>query len=240
MQKTRIDVVVISYAGGEMLDNCLAALGRYRNTVVDLNIIVQQSAQSTPRNVNAGFGRVTSDWWVLFNDDWEPTQDHWLDVLYRFAVLNDEPESRLGAVCPRIIFQDGRINHAGYLISEHGEILNVGMGLDSNDTKFTTDFIDYVHPVLNNSTVFRELGGYDARTFVGSQFADVDYAYRCGSSYRVLYVDEVVLVHNHRCDESTKGPRNHGRMVNSDRFRRKHGFPVMNNGVIRRPRKMKK
>lgn len=237
MSKTTIDIVVISYAGGDMLDNCLLSLDRFKNRTVDANIIVQQRAQSTPRNVNDGFARVTSDWWVLFNDDWEPTQDYWLDMLYQFAVFNDFVHDPLGIVCPRIIFNDGRINHAGYLISPYGEVLNEGMGRVSNDTNYMTDFVDYAHPVLNNARVFRDLGGYDGKTFVGSQFADVDYAYRCGNKYRVLYVDEIVLKHNHKRDDSTKGPRNQGKHHNYARFRQKHGFPLMANGVIKRPRK---
>lgn len=233
-----VDMVIISYSGGEMLENLLAKLPKFHNDTV-INVIVQSAKQSVARNINAGESKVISDYFLIFNDDWEPTQDHWLDRMLE-PLLNDDYGPVDGVSC-RIVMDTGIINHCGYIITPHGEVLMRGDGevhdnIIGDNSPFKSGHIKYAHPVLLRTAVFRALGGYD-ESFEGSQFADIDFVYRFGHRYNFYYIDDVIILHHFGHDKNTKNIRSHARVVNGDKFRRKHNFPIPRDGKLKKTRR---
>ena len=212
-----VDIVIISY-NGLLVPQAVESL-EFRMNNVDTNIIVQQAKQSIPLNVNAGFERVNTDWWVLFNDDWEALDDGWLDKLLQFG----ESDPEIGFVSCRIMFDDGTLNHAGYFISENGIAGNKKRG--KPDTMLPDDYLRYAHPILIRSDMFRELGGYDSDTFKGSQYADIDFVYRVGKSpWKIFFAGSVRLLHHYRMNKTTNAVKERVRYENETMFRAKHGF----------------
>jgi len=121
VMRPMIDIVIISYSGGELLEKAVKSLVTIPIDT-EINIIVQQEKQSIPKNVNAGFEQVKSDWFVLFNDDWEAIQENWLDNL----LVHAEPKSNIGFISCRVRFDNGLLNHRGYKISSNGIVGNLG------------------------------------------------------------------------------------------------------------------
>jgi hypothetical protein len=209
-----VDIVIISYSGGQLLNQAIESIHRFKNCI-DANIIVQQAKQSIPLNVNAGFSKVTSDWWVLFNDDWEAMEDNWLDRLYGFT------DDGIGFVSCRVVFDTGLLNHCGYFISENGKVGNKGK--NKPDQVLPDEFIKYAHPILINSKMFKELGGYD-EGFEGSQYADIDFVYRVSKQYKIFFAGSVPLLHHYGHNKSTNAVRERVKKRNEAKFRAKHGF----------------
>jgi len=212
-----MDIVVISY-DGMFVDGCLKALGRYSNDE-DMNIIVQQSENSIPYNVNRGAEQVESDWFVLFNDDWEPMADCWLD---RLVMLQDDD---IGVISPLFVFDDGTVNNdGGYIISPNGLVRNIGMNKQVGAACREDKYVDYAHGVMVRTELFRRIGGYD-ESFKGSQFADIDFAYRVmQTGYRAFYAGSVSILHHHDKNPRTRSVRNLVRVDNEMTWQRKHGF----------------
>lgn len=208
-----VDVVIISY-NGLLVDQAVRSLNSVKNDT-PVNIIVQQSKQSIPKNVNEGFKSVVSDWFVLFNDDWEAIQDGWLDRMMSFRADD------IGFVSCRVVFNNGLLNHVGYKISSNGLVVN--MGRNKPDEIYPDEFIRYAHPILINSSVFRNMGGYDDK-FIGSQFADIDYVYRVSGKYRIFFAGSSVILHHWNENKATNAVRDRSRRINEGRFRSKHGF----------------
>lgn len=211
-----IDIVVISYTGGPLLEQAVESLFRFRNTA-DTRVIVQQAKQSIPKNVNAGFREVGTDWFVLFNDDWEALEDGWLDRMLSFTTLDE----KMGFVSCRVVFDNGLLNHTGYFISENGIVGNIGR--NRADEPLPDEYIKYAHPILINSSVFSALNGYD-ESFVGSQFADIDFVYRVAQKHRIFFAGSVSIMHHYNANKATNAVRERARERNQRLFRKKHKF----------------
>jgi GT2 family glycosyltransferase len=86
------------------------------------------------RNCNAAFARCRADYVLLFNNDAQVLPGA---IARMVAALDDDPT--LGAVGPKIIYPDGRLQEAGCFLKPNGESGMVGLFADPGEPGFCRD-----------------------------------------------------------------------------------------------------
>jgi len=148
---------------------------------------------------NRAAGQVTSEYVLFLNNDTEVRDPKWLSCMMGYAGLPG-----VGAVGARLLYPDGRIQHAGIV---HGYY----DGMAGPALKLLPDwhhgYLSYGMVVRNYSAVtaaclltsrrlFFEQEGFDERRF-GVAYNDVDYCYRLvDNGYRCVYVPGAELYHH--------------------------------------------
>jgi GT2 family glycosyltransferase len=151
-----------------------------------------------PRQVNFAAAAVECDLLVFLNNDTVVMTTDWLDRLIEQAM---RPE--VGAVGPRLLFPDGKIQHEGIIIGAwrgHANSIEWGnwwrMGDLLRDVTAVTGACMATRP-----GVFWRVGGYDERLRVA--YNDVDYCLRLHQAgYQVVYEPDAALFH---AEGSTRG-----------------------------------
>ena len=137
-----------------------------------------------------------ADMLLFLNNDIEATCEGWLRALVEQA---QRPE--VGAVGARLIYPDGKLQHAGVVLGLGGlaSHLFIGMPKDQNGYFHWDAVVRRYSAVtaacmLVRRSVFEELGGFDETFAVG--FNDVDFCIRLGrAGYRVLFTPHAELTH---------------------------------------------
>ena len=127
--------------------------------------------------INLGVAHATGEQLLLLNDDIEVVDPSWIDGMLAFT---ENPE--IGAVGPRLRFEDGRLQHTGVVLANgHAGHSFYGYPID------TPGYFGVPHVVTNQSAVtaacmltrrdaFEEVGGLASRFAVN--YNDVDYCLR--------------------------------------------------------------
>jgi GT2 family glycosyltransferase len=206
-----------------ILDRCLKSLEKttYRNYVIF--VVDNDSDESESRrylerlphrvarignpgssfnfaHINNRAAELADSEYVLFlNNDTEVIEPRWLSQMMGYARFPD-----VGAVGARLIFPDGRIQHAGIV---HG--LYQGMAGPAFKLVPSSDngYLSYARVVRNYMAVtaaclltprslFLGQGGFDSEHF-SVAYNDVDYCYRLvGAGYRCVYCPDAELRHH--------------------------------------------
>ena len=147
---------------------------------------------------NRAVKAVAGEFVLFLNNDTEVKAPRWLSQMVGYAQMPG-----VGAVGAKLIFADGRIQHAGVI---HG----LYHGLAGPAFKLTPEwehgYLAYASVVRNYSAVtaaclltprgrFLELGGFNEADF-GVAYNDVDYCYRLvDQGYRCVYCPDAQLTH---------------------------------------------
>jgi GT2 family glycosyltransferase/glycosyltransferase involved in cell wall biosynthesis len=147
---------------------------------------------------NRAVEAVTGEFVLFLNNDTEVKAPQWLSQMMGYAQMPG-----VGAVGAKLIFADGRIQHAGVV---HG----LYHGLAGPAFKLTPSwehgYLAYASVVRNYSAVtaaclltprrhFLEFGGFNEAEF-GVAYNDVDYCYRLvDQGYRCVYCPDAQLIH---------------------------------------------
>jgi GT2 family glycosyltransferase len=108
----------------------------------------------------------------------------------------------VGAVGAKLLYPDGRIQHAGVVLGLYSYCGHAFKNLDGNARHYF-DFPDVIRNVsavtgaclLARANVFREVGGFDETQFPIA-YNDIDLCLRIGQKgYRVLYTPHALLYH---------------------------------------------
>jgi GT2 family glycosyltransferase len=135
---------------------------------------------------------------LFLNDDTEAIAPGWLGAMVELAM---RPE--VGAVGAKLLYPDGRIQHAGVVMGLFENCGHAFKGLDGRLQHYfdLPDAIRNVSAVtgaclMTRSEIFAEVGGFDeARLAVA--FNDIDLCLKIGSrGYRVLYTPHALLYHH--------------------------------------------
>lgn len=145
--------------------------------------------------VNLGVLASTGDIVILMNDDMEVQSERFVENLC--APLR---ESSVGMTGARLMYSDGRIQHAGVLLTPtYYEHAYVGF-LDSEAGFFRDLQLDHETSALTAACVavrrevFDEVGGFN--TALPSNFNDVDFSLKVRSKgYRLVWLAEVRATH---------------------------------------------
>ena len=149
-----------------------------------------------------------TDMLLFLNNDIEATTEGWLHALVE---LGQRPE--VGAVGARLIYPDGKLQHAGVVLGMGGVASHIFIGLPKGQGGyFAWDQVVRGYSavtaacMLVRRDVFEELDGYDEGFAVG--FNDVDFCIRLGrAGYRVLYTPHAELTHYESVSRGLSGYR---------------------------------
>jgi GT2 family glycosyltransferase len=159
--------------------------------------------------INLGVAHATGDQLLLLNDDVEVTDPGWIDGMLAFT---SNPE--IGAVGPRLRFEDGRLQHTGVVLANgHAGHSFYGYPVD------TPGYFGVPHVVTNQSAVtaacmltrrdcFEEVGGLASRFAVN--YNDVDYCLRLRErGYRIVHTPDTTLWHYESSSRGFRPPEAH-------------------------------
>ena len=118
---------------------------------------------------NAAVGQSSNPLVLFLNDDTEPITPDWLTALVEQAT---RPE--VGAAGAKLLYPDGRIQHAGVTMGLAGQCGHSFKGL-CGDQRYYFDFPDVIRNVsavtgaclMTRTDLFREIGGFDETLFPG-------------------------------------------------------------------------
>ncbi|MBZ5623061.1 MAG: glycosyltransferase [Acidobacteriia bacterium] len=135
---------------------------------------------------------------LFLNDDTTVIAPGWLDAMVELAA---RPE--IGAVGAKLLYPDGRIQHAGVVMGLFDNCGHAFKGL-AGDQQHYFDLPDVIRNVsavtgaclMVRAAVFQEVGGFDEQTFAVA-FNDIDLCLKIGrNGYRVLYTPHALLYHH--------------------------------------------
>ncbi len=201
-------VIIPAFGRWDLTEQCLKSL---QDTDAEIVVVDNGSEDDTAELVDAdivvniwpnrGFGRAcnagaavaSGEVLVFLNNDTEVT-DGWLD-----PILEPFDDLRVGIVGNRLIYGDGRIQHAGVYLDRPGGCLtahNVLTDEPSRDVEAVTGACMAVRALT-----FRQCGGFDHGYYNG--YEDVDLCLQAREmGWRVWYTAESTVVHH----ESQSGP----------------------------------
>ncbi len=163
---------------------------------------------------------------LFLNDDTSVIEPGWLDAMVELAARPD-----VGAVGAKLLYPDGRIQHAGVVMGLFDNCGHAFKGLDGGRSHYF-DFSDVIRNVsaitgaclMAKADVFWEAGGFDEQTFAVA-FNDIDLSLKIGSlGYRVLYTPHAVLHHHEAFSKTSKDLVPHPEEVEA--MRRKWGKTI--------------
>ena len=133
---------------------------------------------------------------LFMNNDIEARSEGWLRALVE---LGQRPE--VGAVGARLVYPDGKLQHAGVILGVGGIAAHIFNSMPGNrngymgwDRVVRSYSAVTAACMLVRREVFEETGGFDEAFPVA--FNDVDFCLRLvGAGYRLLYTPHAELVH---------------------------------------------
>lgn len=147
---------------------------------------------------NRAVEAVSGEFVLFLNNDTEVKAPRWLSQMVGYARMPG-----VGAVGAKLMFADGRIQHAGVV---HGYYHGLAGPAFKLTPSWEHGYLAYASVVRNYSAVtaaclltsrhkFLELGGFNEAEF-GVAYNDVDYCYRLvDQGYRCVYCPEAQLIH---------------------------------------------
>ena len=170
---------------------------------------------------NAAARQCDSPVLLFLNDDTSVIEPDWLQAMVELAM---RPE--VGAVGPKLLYPDGRIQHAGVVMGLYDNCGHGFKGLDGA-TQHYFDFPDVIRNVsaitgaclMSRADVFWQVGGFDEVKFAVA-FNDIDLCLKISNQgYRVLYTPHAVLTHYEAFSKTSKDLVPHPEEVEAMRFK---------------------
>jgi GT2 family glycosyltransferase len=155
---------------------------------------------------NEAARRCNSPILLFLNDDTSVINSGWLTAMAEMAVRRE-----VGAVGAKLLYPDGRIQHAGVVMGIFGNCGHSFKGL-SGDTQHYFDFPDVIRNVsavtgaclMTRADVFHQVGGFDETTFAVA-FNDIDLCLKIREKgYRVIYTPHALLYHHEAFSKTAK------------------------------------
>lgn len=181
------EVVIVDDASTDCTPTALGAIDGVRYLRNDENLGFLHSCM---RGAEAARGK-----YLLFlNNDTQFTEG-WLEALLESFAEHDD----LGAVGPKLVFPDGRLQEAGVAIRPDATSVLIGLLSDPGKACFSySRMVDYCSGacLLVSKAAFREVGGFDTR-FAPAYCEDVDLCLglrRAG--YQIAYNPRSVVIHH--------------------------------------------
>ncbi len=158
---------------------------------------------------------------LFLNDDTSVIEPGWLEAMVELAV---RPE--VGAVGAKLLYPDGRIQHAGVVMGIYDNCGHAFKALDGNASHYF-DFPDVIRNVsavtgaclMTRADVFWKVGGFDEVQFAVA-FNDIDLCLKIGNQgYRVLYTPHALLYHHEALSKTSKDLVPHPQEVEAMRLK---------------------
>jgi GT2 family glycosyltransferase len=143
---------------------------------------------------------------LFLNDDTSVITPDWLTSMVELIA---RPE--VGVVGAKLLYPDGRIQHAGVIMGLYDNCGHAFKGQDGT-TQHYFDFPDVIRNVsavtgaclMTRSDLFWQVGGFDETSFAVA-FNDIDLCLKIGQAgYRVLYTPHAMLYHHEAFSKTQK------------------------------------
>jgi O-antigen biosynthesis protein len=199
------EVLVVDNSRGRRIESLVAAFAREDLAVRSLDWRHRPFNYSAMNNAAA---RECATPLLLFlNDDTRVIAPEWLEAMVELGA-----RAGTGAVGAKLLYPDGRIQHAGVVLGLFNHCGHAFRGLDGSARHYfdLPDVIRNVSAVtgacmLLRASVFWEAGGFDETRFPIA-FNDVDLCLRLGKlGYRVLYTPHASLYHDESLSRRGRG-----------------------------------
>jgi GT2 family glycosyltransferase len=160
---------------------------------------------------NLAARQASGDYLLFLNDDTEVISGEWLS-----AMLEQAERAEVGAVGAKLLYKDGRIQHAGIVLGLRGVAGHAHRYADGFHSK---GYLNYPNLIRNYSAVtaacmmmrhqvFDDIGGFDEENFPVS-YNDVDLCLRLNrQGYLITYTPYALLYHH---ESATRGLRRYPR-----------------------------
>lgn len=215
------EVVVIDNSKHGEIEKLVAGFNSGSQT---LRYIDWRNKRFNYSEINNAAARTCSSPVLLFlNDDTSVIEPGWLEAMTELVMRPD-----VGSVGAKLLYPDGRIQHAGVVMGLYDNCGHAFKGLDGARSHYF-DFSDVIRNVsattgacfMVKADVFWEADGFDEKTFAVA-FNDIDLSLKIGSlGYRVLYTPHAVLYHHEAFSKTSKDLVPHPEEVEA--MRRKWG-----------------
>lgn len=143
---------------------------------------------------NIGFEACSGQYVVFMNND-ITTTDNWLEPL----ISKLENDASIGAVGPKLVYPDGRLQEAGADISSLGESIQFGKGADPFDPKYNIEkYVTYVSAacIALRKNTFQNVLGFDLM-FEPAYYEDVDLCLKIKQAgLEILYTPASTIIHH--------------------------------------------
>lgn len=155
---------------------------------------------------NAAARECRSPLLLFLNDDTSVIEPGWLEAMAELAVRPD-----VGAVGAKLLYPDGRIQHAGVIMGIYDNCGHAFKGLDGSTSHYF-DFPDVIRNVsavtgaclMTRRDVFWKAGGFDEVQFAIA-FNDIDLCLKIrNQGYQVLYTPHAVLYHHEAFSKTSR------------------------------------
>lgn len=182
----------------------------HSSDVAVLNYYQQQTAQrknfrvlqgvapfNFSRACNQGAAHASGEMLLFLNNDTEVLHPDWLTNLAAVAHLPG-----VGAVGAKLIYPNGKVQHAGVVIGLEGHATHVFQGV-IGDPYTPFGHVDWMRNVsavtaacmLVRKEAFWEVGGFDEQFQIA--FGDIDFCLRLrDAGYRIVYTPDACLIHH--------------------------------------------
>jgi len=179
-----IDIVIPCYERTAMLDDCIESIKK--NTHHKYRLLVVEGKRSAAENQNIGINQVTSDWFVMMDDDVRVTAG-WLDTLLLYR--NDD----IGQIQPKTIFPDGSIFSAGVYRDQPKNIGYKRRDKGQYDLVIERNCLNGCCSLYNRK-ILKECA-FD-ENYLGSQCEDMDFSNQImHAGFSLLYCGKATVVH---------------------------------------------
>ena len=220
----KVSIIIPTRDHGDDVDRCLTSIFE-RSTYPDFEVLVLDNGSREPatrqifenwmrrepdrlriirHDVPFNFSEInnyaashaTGTHLLFLNNDTEVVAEDWIE-----AMVEQAQRESIGAVGAKLLYEDGRIQHAGVVLGIGG-IAGHAFRFFEADAQVHYNYLQTVNNfsavtaacMMMRRSVFEEVGGFDERFAVA--YNDVDLCLRIGrAGYRIVYLPHVVLFH---------------------------------------------
>lgn len=162
-----------------------------------IRVLYAPGAFNFSRMNNLAVQEARGEFILMLNNDTAALQPDWLTHMVRNALRDD-----VGIVGARLLYPDGRLQHAGVILGLRGPAEHPFLGLEATDPGYLCraqvqqDFSAVTAAcLLVRKSLYQELGGLDEIAF-GVSYNDVDFCLRVGQTgKRIVWTPLATLLH---------------------------------------------
>jgi len=193
---SRYELILVDNGSYDWTPEYLRSLG---NSVI---VIANQENLGFAKACNQGAQIAKGEYLLFLNNDTVP-QPGWLD-----ALLSGAREEGADIVGAKLLYPNGRVQHAGVTFNRNGIGYHIFKNFDANTPAVNKKrFMQCVTAacMLISKQLFNDLDGFDEQFRNG--FEDVDFCLRAGQAgKRILYTPDAVVIHH---EEQSEGRKQH-------------------------------
>lgn len=184
----KVSVIIPTLNRWDLLAGCVASV----KATSDAEIVVVDEGLSYGEHCNLGAERATGDLLVFLNDD-TIVRDNWTAMLDGFA------DERVGITGCRLVYPDGRIQHAGVYLDRPGGCLTAHNVLTDESSRIVEAVTGACLAI--RAATFADLHGFDTGFVNG--YEDIDLCLRAAEAgWWIWYDRDATVCHL----ESQSGP----------------------------------